>query len=79
MRPSLSPYKGEYVILRVNEAAQGREFLRRIVTYVAPAEDWWVPAWLGIAFSYQGLKACCAFQRNSALGGRRGLCPALIP
>jgi Dyp-type peroxidase family len=34
--------------------------LRRIIPYVAPAEEWWVPsipAWLGIAFSYQGLKA----------------------
>src|SRR4029453_556636 len=34
--------------------------LRRIIPYVAPAEEWWVPSipgWLGIAFSYQGLKA----------------------
>ena len=60
LRPRPSPYKGEYVVLRINEAAQGRELLRRIIPYVAPAEDWWVPsipAWLGIAFTYQGLKA----------------------
>ena len=60
LRPRPSPYKGEYVVLRINEAAQGREFLRRIIPYVAPAEDWWVPsipAWLGIVFTYQGLKA----------------------
>jgi hypothetical protein len=34
--------------------------LRRIIPYIAPAEEWRVPsipAWLGIAFSYQGLKA----------------------
>jgi deferrochelatase/peroxidase EfeB len=34
--------------------------LRRIIPYVAPAEEWWVPsvpAWLGIAFTYQGLRA----------------------
>ena len=60
LRPRPSPYKGEYVVLRINEAAQGREFLRRIIPYVAPAEDWWVPsipAWLNIVFTYQGLKA----------------------
>ena len=60
LRPRPSPYKGEYVVLRINEAAQGRKFLRRIIPYVAPAEDWWVPsipAWLGIVFTYQGLKA----------------------
>ena len=60
LRPRPSPYRGEYVLLRIDEAAQGREMLRRIIPYVAPAEEWWVPsipAWLGIAFSYQGLKA----------------------
>jgi hypothetical protein len=60
LRPRPSPYKGEYVVLRIDDATQGREMLRRIIPYVAPAEEWWVPsipAWLGIAFSYQGLKA----------------------
>ena len=60
LRPRPSPYKGEYVVLRINEAAQGREFLRRIIPYVAPAVDWWIPsipAWLGIVFTYHGLKA----------------------
>jgi len=60
LRPRPSPYKGEYVLLRIDEAVQGREMLRRIIPYVAPAEDWWtpsIPAWLGIAFTYQGLKA----------------------
>jgi len=32
-----SPYKGEYVILRINEAAQGREFFRRIIPYTGIA------------------------------------------
>ena len=34
--------------------------LRRIIPHVAPAVDWWVPsipAWMGIAFTYHGLKA----------------------
>ena len=60
LRPRPSPYKGEYVVLRIDEAAQGREMLRRIIPYIAPAEEWWVPsipAWIGIAFTYQGLKA----------------------
>jgi Dyp-type peroxidase family len=60
LRPRPSPYKGEYVVLRIDDAVQGREMLRRIIPYVAPAEEWWapsIPAWLGIAFSYQGLKA----------------------
>jgi Dyp-type peroxidase family len=60
LRPRPSPYKGEYVVLRIDDAVQGREMLRRIIPYIAPAEKWWVPsipAWLGIVFSYQGLKA----------------------
>ncbi|MDM0071768.1 Dyp-type peroxidase [Variovorax sp. J31P207] len=60
LRPRPSPYKGEYVILRIDDAAQGREMLRRIIPHVAPADDWWVPTlagWLGIAFTYQGLRA----------------------
>ena len=60
LRPRPSPYKGEYVILRVDDAAQGREMLRRLIPHVAPADDWWVPTlpgWLGIAFTYYGLKA----------------------
>ena len=60
LRPRPSPYRGEYVILRVNDAAQGREMVRRIIAHVAPADEWWVPSlpgWLGIAFTYAGLKA----------------------
>jgi Dyp-type peroxidase family len=60
LRPRPSPYKGEYVVLRIDEAAQGREMCHRIIPYIAPAEEWWVPsipAWIGIAFTYKGLKA----------------------
>ena len=60
LRPRPSPYRGEYIVLKIDDATQGREMLRRIIPYVAPAEEWWVPsipAWLGIAFTYQGLKA----------------------
>src|SRR5262249_27867555 len=60
LRPRPSPYRGEYVVLRIDDAAQGREMLRRIIPCVAPAEDWWLPTlpgWLGIAFTFAGLRA----------------------
>jgi Dyp-type peroxidase family len=60
LRPRPSPYCGEYVILRIGDAAQGREMLRRMLPHVAPADEWWVPSlpgWLGISFTFEGLKA----------------------
>src|ERR1700730_16051039 len=60
LRPRPSPYKGEYVVLGIDDGAQGREMLRRILLPVAPEVDWCaptLPGWLGIAFTYQGLKA----------------------
>jgi Dyp-type peroxidase family len=60
LRPRPSSYRGEYVVFRVDDAAQGREMLRRIIPHVATADDWWLPilpGWLGIAFTYAGLKA----------------------
>jgi Dyp-type peroxidase family len=60
LRPRPSSYRGEYVVLRIDDAAQGREMLRRIIPHVAPADDWWLPTlhgWLGVAFTYAGLKA----------------------
>src|SRR5262245_65934957 len=60
LRPRPRPYTGQYVVLRVDDAAEGREMLRRLLPHVAPADEWWkpsLPGWLGIAFTYQGLKA----------------------
>jgi Dyp-type peroxidase family len=60
LRPRPSPYVGEYVVLRIDDAVQGRAMLRRIIPYVATSDEWWLaklPGWLGIAFTYQGLKA----------------------
>ena len=60
LRPRPSPYKGEYFIVRIDDAAQGREMVRRLIPHVAPADDWWVPTlpgWLAVAFTFQGLKA----------------------
>ncbi len=60
LRPRPSPYRGEYLIVRIDDAAQGREMLRRLIPHVAPADDWWaptLPGWLAIAFTFAGLKA----------------------
>jgi deferrochelatase/peroxidase EfeB len=60
LRPRPKPYVGEYVVLRIGDAGQGRQMVRRILPHVAPAEEWWVPSlpgWLGIAFTFEGLKA----------------------
>src|ERR1700692_151036 len=60
LRPRPSPYRGQYVVLRIDDAAQGREMLRRIIPHVAPADDWWLPTlsgWLGVALTFAGLKA----------------------
>ena len=59
LRPRPSPYKGQYAVLRIDDAAQGRKMLRRIIPHVAPAEEWWVPsvpAWFGVAFTYERTK-----------------------
>jgi Dyp-type peroxidase family len=60
LRPRPHPYKGQYVGLRIDDAAQGREMLHRLLPHVAPADEWWqpsLPGWLGIAFTYEGLRA----------------------
>jgi Dyp-type peroxidase family len=60
LRPRPKPYLGEYVVLRIGDAEQGREMLRRILPHVAPSDQWWVPSlsgWLGISFTFEGLKA----------------------
>src|SRR5262249_61028413 len=44
LRPRPSPYRGEYVILRIDQAEQGQEMLRRGLPHVAPAADWWAPS-----------------------------------
>ena len=59
LRPRPSPYKGEHVVLRIDDAVQGREMLRRL-SHSCTSRRWWIPsipAWIGIAFTYQGLKA----------------------
>ena len=60
LRPRPSPYRGEYLIIRIDDETQGREMLRRLIPYVAPADAWWaptLPGWLAVAFTFQGLNA----------------------
>src|SRR6188472_1245143 len=53
------PYFGTHVMLRMEDAQAGREFVRRLTPYVDSAADWWQAgeAWTSIAISYTGLVA----------------------
>jgi len=55
-----SPYVGTYVLLRVDERQDGRDFVRRLIPLLSPARavlDSTPAAWLTVAFTYRGLKA----------------------
>src|SRR5208283_4467117 len=53
------PYYGTHVLLQIDDAPSGREFLRRLAPHVASAADWWntEDAWIAVAISYTGLLA----------------------
>ena len=53
------PYYGTHVLLHIDDAANGREFLRRLAPHVASAADWWnaTDAWIAVAITYSGLVA----------------------
>ena len=53
------PYYGTHVMLHVEDAQAGREFLRRLAPHVDSAADWWQAgeAWIAVAISYAGLVA----------------------
>ena len=53
------PYYGTHVLLHIDDARGGREFLRRLAPHVASAADWWnaASAWISVAISYTGLVA----------------------
>ena len=48
------PYYGTHVLMRMDDARSGREFLRRLAPHVASAADWWnaCEAWIAVAISY---------------------------
>ncbi len=53
------PYYGTHVLLHIDDARSGREFLRRLAPHVASAADWWTveSAWIAAAISFTGLAA----------------------
>jgi Dyp-type peroxidase family len=55
-----SPYVGSYLLLRIDDRAAGRQFVRRLVPLVDSGRPTSVPvhgAWITVAFTYQGLEA----------------------
>ncbi|WP_426519007.1 Dyp-type peroxidase [Diaminobutyricibacter sp. McL0618] len=55
-----SPYVGAYLMLRIDDPADGRELVRRLVDVVdsgVPSSDPGKDAWITVAFTYHGLKA----------------------
>ena len=53
------PYYGTHVLMHIDDARGGREFLRRLAPHVASSADWWNAgdAWIAVAISYTGLSA----------------------
>jgi Dyp-type peroxidase family len=53
------PYYGTHVMLHVDDAPAGRDFLRRLTPHVDSAADWWQAgqSWISVAISYAGLVA----------------------
>jgi Dyp-type peroxidase family len=59
LRQRPAPYFGSHVLLRVDNAQAGREFLRRLTPYVDTAAGWRnaTNAWIAVGISYAGLEA----------------------
>ena len=53
------PYYGTHVMLHVDDARAGREFLRSLTPHVDSAADWWQAGepWIAVAITYSGLVA----------------------
>ena len=53
------PYYGSHILMHIEDARSGREFLRRLIPHVASAGDWWKAhdAWIAVAITYTGLEA----------------------
>jgi Dyp-type peroxidase family len=59
LRPRPAPYFGTHVGLRIDDAAAGRELLRRLIPHVDSAASWWKArsTWLSVGISHAGLEA----------------------
>ena len=59
LRQRPAPYVGTHILLRIDDAAAGRAFLRRLIPYINSAAGWRIAAnaWLAIGITYPGLEA----------------------
>ena len=59
LRPRPAPYFGTHVLLHVDDAEAGREFVRRLTPHIGSSAHWWsaVNTWLAVGISYTGLEA----------------------
>lgn len=59
LRRRPAPYYGTYALLRIDDAADGREMLRRLLPHIVSAADWDVgrDLWVAVMLTYTGLKA----------------------
>src|SRR5687768_18033490 len=58
LRRRPAPYVGCHVLLHVDDAAQGRELVRRLLPHIVSAADYAsADTWAAIAFTYAGLTA----------------------
>ncbi len=53
------PYYGTHVMLHMEDARAGREFLRSLTPQIDSAADWWMASepWISVAITYSGLVA----------------------
>ncbi len=66
LRHRPEPYFGTHLLLHINDAPGGREFLRRLAPHIGSAADWWnaADAWIAIAITYPGLVALGVPERS---------------
>lgn len=59
LRSRPEPYVGIHALLHVEQAAGGRDLLRRLAPHVSTASGWTeeLDTWIGVAISHEGLKA----------------------
>ncbi len=58
LRDRPMPYVGAYLLFQVDDAQDGREFLRRLLPHVTSAADWQHPShktWLNVVATHHGL------------------------
>lgn len=68
LRARPEPYVGLHAMLRVDEAAGGRDVIARIAQHVPSAQDWAQDrdAWVGVAISHAGLRALAVPEESLA-------------